>query len=171
MLVTFYKTGEWLDGRPYRTPISVHNRATKLNLSMSLDSKRKVWSKSKNPKWNTFINYGKILGCVISHAKFGAISRELEWTVLDGSMENMKYLDSIANNYCAISGLPITYRVLCRQKTATASLDRIDSSKGYLIGNVQWIHKDVNRLKMDMDEQKLFNLSKSIYLHNKIKYE
>ncbi len=32
------------------------------------------------------------------------------------------------------------------QKT-TASLDRIDSSKGYILGNVQWVHKEINRLK------------------------
>ena len=31
----------------------------------------------------------------------------------------------------------------------TASLDRIDSSKGYIEGNVQWVHKSVNIMKCD----------------------
>lgn len=34
----------------------------------------------------------------------------------------------------------------------TASLDRIDSSGSYRIGNVQWVHKDVNRMKNDFDQ-------------------
>lgn len=29
----------------------------------------------------------------------------------------------------------------------TASLDRIDSNLGYIVGNVQWVHKDVNLIK------------------------
>jgi hypothetical protein len=31
----------------------------------------------------------------------------------------------------------------------TASLDRIDNSKGYIVGNVWWVHKDINTMKMD----------------------
>lgn len=34
----------------------------------------------------------------------------------------------------------------------TASLDRIDSSKGYTVDNIQWIHKALNPMKMDMSE-------------------
>lgn len=33
------------------------------------------------------------------------------------------------------------------------SLDRIDSSKGYIPGNIQWVHKDVNSLKSNFDEE------------------
>lgn len=29
----------------------------------------------------------------------------------------------------------------------TASLDRIDSTRGYVVGNLQWIHKDLNLMK------------------------
>lgn len=34
----------------------------------------------------------------------------------------------------------------------TASFDRIDSTKGYVVGNVQWIHVDVNYMKQEMGE-------------------
>ena len=34
----------------------------------------------------------------------------------------------------------------------TASLDRIDSSQPYVVTNIQWVHKDVNLMKMDLDE-------------------
>jgi len=54
---------------------------------------------------------------------------------------------------CALSGVDIGFskKTIDKHET-TASLDRIDSSKGYIIENIQWIHKEVNRMKMDMDE-------------------
>lgn len=33
------------------------------------------------------------------------------------------------------------------RKNTTASLDRIDSKIGYIEGNVQWVHKDINKMK------------------------
>lgn len=50
---------------------------------------------------------------------------------------------------CALTGVALTLtRGFTRKKGAqTASLDRIDSALGYLPGNVQWVHKDVNRMK------------------------
>lgn len=41
---------------------------------------------------------------------------------------------------CSISGVDIVLG-------CNASLDRIDSNKGYIKGNVQWVHKDVNLMK------------------------
>lgn len=44
-------------------------------------------------------------------------------------------------------------KVGCSSETATtASLDRIDSSFGYILNNVQWVHKDVQRMKSDFSE-------------------
>ncbi len=47
---------------------------------------------------------------------------------------------------CALSGLPIDF------KSKTASCDRIDSSIGYVEGNIQWLHKDVNMMKRHYSE-------------------
>ena len=44
----------------------------------------------------------------------------------------------------------------------TASLDRIDSSKGYQPGNVWWVHKRVNRLKNDFSMDELLYWSRAI---------
>lgn len=53
-------------------------------------------------------------------------------------------------------------------KNFTASLDRIDSSKGYVVGNVQWVHKNVNKMKMDLEEEKFFSIVKQIYEHKQL---
>jgi hypothetical protein len=48
---------------------------------------------------------------------------------------------------CALSGVEISLT-----RPITASLDRIDSQHGYTQDNVQWVHKTINRMKMDLDE-------------------
>ena len=50
------------------------------------------------------------------------------------------------NKKCALTGLPLNFDNY-KRSNQTASLDRIDSTKGYTLTNVQWIHKDLNRLK------------------------
>jgi len=58
--------------------------------------------------------------------------------------------------YCVLTGLPIEFGYREKQ---TASLDRIDSNVGYITGNVQWVHKDINvRLKRNINEQRLKEL-------------
>lgn len=46
---------------------------------------------------------------------------------------------------CALTGLPIGFSAITKEHTA--SLDRIDNDKGYTDENVQWVHKDINRMK------------------------
>ncbi len=63
---------------------------------------------------------------------------------------------------CAISGMDINFGKTSRTGR-TASLDRKDSSKGYTIDNVWWVHKDVNYIKMDFTMDEFLNLIKEIY--------
>lgn len=70
------------------------------------------------------------------------------------------------NRKCALTGWNINFG-----KKQTASLDRIDSEKGYTSDNIQLIHKDINILKMDWSESFLFDASKAIFLTNKEKFK
>lgn len=62
------------------------------------------------------------------------------------------------NKKCALSGIDIFFA----KKGQTASLDRIDSSKGYIEGNVQWVHKDINRMKQEFTEEYFIDLCTKI---------
>jgi hypothetical protein len=56
------------------------------------------------------------------------------------------------NGKCALSGIDLKFCQSIREiKDTTASLDRIDSNKGYTIDNVQWVHKTANLMKQGLD--------------------
>jgi hypothetical protein len=67
------------------------------------------------------------------------------------------------NRTCAITGRFLTMHT--KTERGTASLDRIDSSKGYFEGNLQWVHKAVNLAKMAMPEDEFFSLCDDIINH------
>lgn len=71
------------------------------------------------------------------------------------------------NKKCALSGLDIKFSLNNERSKGTASLDRIDSSKGYVRDNVQWVHKDVNKMKNVFSNEYLIELCKNIHEFNK----
>ncbi len=67
---------------------------------------------------------------------------------------------------CAISGVSIRfYSVGEPHFYQTASLDRIDSSKGYVIDNVQWVHKAIQRMKWSMEQAEFITWCRKIVEH------
>lgn len=70
------------------------------------------------------------------------------------------------NKKCALTGIDIVIKQSTRTNVITdpiASLDRIDSTKGYTVDNIQWVHKDVNLIKNHFSEETFFNYVKLIY--------
>lgn len=68
------------------------------------------------------------------------------------------------NNRCAISGMNITLSY----DNMTSSVDRINSSYGYYIDNLQWVHKDVNFIKMEYSNQYVIDSASEIANFNYI---
>jgi len=67
------------------------------------------------------------------------------------------------NYKCALSGMNIEIRKVWHGNiTQTASLDRIDNTKGYIKGNVQWLHKDINNMKHTFTEEYFKQLCKNV---------
>ena len=69
---------------------------------------------------------------------------------------------------CALTGENIYFRNRVSGEQ-TASIDRINSNEGYSIENIQWVHKDVNLMKQNLSEDKLFEICKQIVEYKKLK--
>lgn len=87
--------------------------------------------------------------------KKGAIARNLEYNV---SMEYLWDLYNKQNRKCAITGDDIP-------DIHNASLDRIDSSKGYVEGNVQWTTNIANICKYTLTMPELIEFCKKVINH------
>lgn len=73
---------------------------------------------------------------------------------------------------CALTGKTITLPNNTNEfmsRKHTASLDRIDSSKGYIDGNVQWVSKNANLIKMDFQQDEFLDTCDDISDFNKPK--
>ena len=62
------------------------------------------------------------------------------------------------NKKCTLTGwdIDISYN------NQTASLDRIDNTKGYIKNNIQWVHVMVNMCKNKYDQNKFIDMCKYI---------
>lgn len=63
---------------------------------------------------------------------------------------------------CPLSGERLYFSNTSNSYDGTASLDRIDSSKGYVSGNIQWVHKTVNNMKQALPEKEFVAWCKKI---------
>lgn len=66
---------------------------------------------------------------------------------------------------CALTGLPLKFVQSQRDNKngeQTASIDRIDSTKGYTKDNIQWVHKDVNKMKNAFPQERFIEICKLV---------
>jgi hypothetical protein len=73
------------------------------------------------------------------------------------------------NKKCALTNVPINIvnaTISYNYHLNTASLDRINSEKGYETDNVRWVHKSINHLKSDLDDNVLIYLCHLITKNN-----
>lgn len=113
--------------------------------------------KTGEKNWK-FSGYRKITGQYWSVIKHRAKKTGKELSI---SIEYAYSLLEKQNFKCKISGLEIELPS-CDKRAWTATLDRIDSSKGYVEGNVQWLHKDINTMKWDFTQEKFIEYCKII---------
>lgn len=99
---------------------------------------------------------GKYISSIfLSNVKRGARKRNIPCEV---TLEDLDSIWEAQEGRCVYTGRKLTLNGDC-----TASLDRIDSSRGYLKENVQFLHKNVNIAKWAMSEENFFSMIKEIY--------
>lgn len=113
-----------------------------------------------------FTGYKNITGTWFGLLKRGAKSRNLTFQI---TIEYINDLYEKQNRKCALTGVDLYIHPGRVCKKTTASLDRIDNTKGYIEGNVQFLHKDVNRLKLDHTQEHFIKWCKLIAEYNKDK--
>jgi len=134
----------------------------------------KMHSKNYSPKHQGIGDLSKML---YSHYKNGAKKRNLEFNI---SIEYLWDLYLKQQGQCALSGVKIYLKSQNKFSTITkiengnrsidyskfnASLDRIDSYKGYIKGNVQWVERKINMIKNNLSQNDFINLCRQISNH------
>lgn len=95
--------------------------------------------------------------------KVGAEARGL---VFDIQAKDIRDLYDEQEGFCALSGQHINLPLSSRYDTVTASIDRIDNSKGYTQGNIQLVHKRVNMLRGPLSVEDFIELCKMVAEYN-----
>jgi hypothetical protein len=114
-----------------------------------------------------FNGYGEIHLSFYSAIKNSATQKNKsgrQELTFDVSIEYLWELFLLQERKCNLSGIEIEFGET-NVGAKTASLDRIDSSKGYVEGNVQWVHKDVNLMKRTYEQDYFIDLCSKI-AHN-----
>lgn len=125
---------------------------------------RKCWEQGHKHNLNA-----RLWGRILRNAKIRQIPMELG----DSKSAKIFLYDLLyvqQNSRCALSGMPIvianTIKGDMSRGETTASLDRIDSGKGYTKTNVQWVHKDINKMKMDISQANFIRLCQKVAEHS-----
>lgn len=96
---------------------------------------------------------GEIPIAHINAIKQNATKRNL---VFELSPDYLWLLFESQHKKCAMSGVELVFtsdkNPSSHRQDTTASLDRIDPLKGYVHGNVRWVHKDLNFMRLDFTD-------------------
>ncbi len=71
---------------------------------------------------------------------------------------------------CAISGIELYMPEKAREQRGpkcTASIDRIDNAVGYIEGNVQWVLKDVNKMRREYTVERYVSICQAVALYQR----
>lgn len=99
-------------------------------------------------------NYGRRTGGKYISGKYwkqlyrSAVERRLVFNI---SIDYIEELLEKQEFRCALSNVKLEYSYDTNKQTL--SLDRIDSLKGYVEDNVQWVHKDINMMKQSYSQE------------------
>jgi len=97
-----------------------------------------------------------ILSPVLGYSRAGANARGITFSI---SNEYATQLMEQQRWKCAITQTPLFMKRLNRRDYETnVSLDRIDSKKPYIKGNVQWVYKPINMMKWVLDQKEFIEL-------------
>jgi hypothetical protein len=128
-----------------------------------------VHGRSKQCKqcWNTTARSPRHpINVAFSHVRGNAFARGVEFNVTKEFVWDV-YLKQ--QGKCALTGIDL--KLVSKFKagylgSTTASLDRIDSSIGYVEGNIQWVYKPINLMKWKLSTDEFIRLCRLVVERN-----
>ena len=147
-------------------PTSEYNRNIKANkhnfccrkCSVIYGNKHRDYSKKKTDKLKTYSDNRRDEFTPFRYTLRNAKKRFKEF---DLDLEYLKKVWEDQNGICPYSKikliLPEYEKTLKEDPQHRASLDRIDSSKGYVKGNIQFVSTSINYLKGEMSHEEITN--------------
>lgn len=99
--------------------------------------------------------------------KSSAADRGLDFEI---SIEDVWEVFEEQDFKCALTGWDIGWAKSGHPQQSTASIDRIDSSLGYVLGNIQIVHKHVNMMKQHYDNDYFIETCKAVAEQHKTKW-
>jgi len=140
---------------------SYYNCMCDCGTEVTLNCQRLKSGKTKACLSCTYNDHKGLTGGYWGSLQRGAKSREILFDITQEYAYNV-FLEQ--DEKCSLTGKKIKLGRTCKDRTA--SLDRIDSKKGYIIGNVQWVHKDYNRLKNNYNNKEFIKMCKTVAEYN-----
>ena len=120
---------------------------------------------NKNPHYK---GYGVISGSYINrHIKKSAKRRSVNGKTIEVSID-AKYLNELWDKQkgrCAYTKEKLTLPIKWDDKDYTASVDRIDSLKGYIPGNVQFVLRSINIMKNQFTHAYFINMCEKVFIN------
>lgn len=107
---------------------------------------------------------GEVSGNYFSKLKHNAKRRKIGFNITQEDIWE-KFLEQ--DRKCVYTGEELTWQDGSFGEKGTASVDRIDSGIGYVINNIQIIHKDINNMKWDLNQDYFLDLCEKVALFNR----
>lgn len=129
-----------------------------------LDCSFKAKEGSGNP---AFVGYGIVPGRFANRF----IKKKNPKEVCDITAKDIEELYFKQQSKCALTGVPISFEntnTKTKDLSCIASIDRIDSMKGYTIVNIQLVHKDINIMKNAFEQEYFIKMCKLVVSKSEI---
>ncbi len=123
------------------------------------------WKPKGGQNWR-WTGHGEISGVLWSKIRNHARYRSLSFEITIGDAW-AKFL--LQDRRCALTNVLLVFGTSTSEENEggrTASLDRTDSAIGYTCSNIQWVHKDINQMKMDLKVTRFVELCHAVAKHS-----
>ena len=115
---------------------------------------------ANNPAWT---GYKELTGKYFSNIRQGAKQRKLDFLITKKELWDL-YIEQ--DKKCALTNVELTLpNGNTKNLEYDGSIDRLDSNKGYIIENLQWVWHKINRLKNNYDQDDFIYVCISSYTH------